>query len=156
MAGKKGGFTRGELIGWGVGWNGVEETLGPANWLWADLLWKELKWRRSWESGGVEGEASLLKLWCKSAVSGSTWFMSLWDLVLKMFLLWCNSKCDSSKTVRFSGVDFVLRRFLSAANFPDLEVCHKILSGLSTTRGGLGSGWDPVLTLCEARLLFQN
>ena len=157
----RGGFTRGK-VGWvGVLWTvyvciGVEETLGPVNWWWAYLLWKESKWWRSWESGGVEGEASLLKLCYKSVVSKSAWFKSLWDLFLNRFFVWGKSKWGSFKTVRFSGTNLVLGMVLSVADFLDLEVCHKILSGLSTMVGGLGSGWDLVLTLCEARFQFPN
>ena len=166
MAGKKGGFTRGGFtrmkVGWTgvfwtmVVWTGVEEALGPTNWFWADFLWKRLKWWRSWESGGVEGEASLLKLCCKSAMSRSVWFKSPWDIVIKMFFVWCKPKCKSSKTTRFSRTYFFLKRLLSGVYFLDLEVCHKIFYGLSTIVGGLGSRWDLVLILCEARLLFKN
>ena len=53
-------------------------------------------------------------------------------------------------------MEFVLKRLLLAADFPELEVCHKILSGLATIKGGFGSGWDLVLILCEARLFFKN
>ena len=60
------------------------------------------------------------------------------------------------KTVRFSGIDLVLGMVLSVVGFPDLEVCHKILFRLSTMVGGLGSGWDLVLTLCEARFQFPK
>jgi len=56
----------------------------------------------------------------------------------------------------FSREDFVLKRLLLAAYFPELEVCHRILSGLSMIKGGFGSGWDLVLILCEARLFFKN
>ena len=56
----------------------------------------------------------------------------------------------------FSGTDLVLGMVLSVVGFPDLEVCHKILSGFSTMVGGLGSRWDLVLTLCEARFQLQN
>ena len=58
--------------------------------------------------------------------------------------------------MRFSGTDLVLGMVPSVVDFPDLEVCHKILSGLSTMVGGLGSGWDLVLILCEARFQFPK
>ena len=58
--------------------------------------------------------------------------------------------------MRFSGTDLVLGMVLSVVGFLDLEFFHKILYGLSTMVGGLGSGWDLVLTLCEARFQFPK
>ena len=58
--------------------------------------------------------------------------------------------------MRSSGTDLVLGMVLSVVGFPDLEVRHKILSGLSTMVGGLGSRWDIVLTLCDARFQFPK
>ena len=45
---------------------------------------------------------------------------------------------------------------LSIFGFPDLELYHKILFGLSTMVGGLGFGWNLVLTLCDARFQFPK
>ena len=164
--GANGGFTRcGFVIGgvWWSGvvftvvvWMGVVEVLGPTKWFWVDLVWKDLKWWRSWKSGGVEGEDSLLELYCKSKGSRSVWSILVWDLILKRFFVWCKSNWGSCKAMRFSGTKFVLWMVLIVVKFPDLEVCHKIFSGSSTMLGGFGSGWDLILILCEAKFQISK
>ena len=115
---------------------------------------KESKCWRSWRSGGVEGEASLLGLCYKMVGSRFFWSIQIWDLVLNRFLLWFKSNWVSCKDVRFLGKELSLWIGLTIVESSVLEVFLKILSGSSTILGGFGSEWDLVLILCEA--IFQT
>ena len=51
------------------------------------------------------------------------------------------SSCDSYRAVRFSGTELALKGDLKTIEDLILEDFLRILSGLSTISGELGSGW---------------
>ena len=153
-------FTRGGLTKGKVGWSGVVWTVnggwaevdGPGVDCWDDLGWETPKLWRKCKSGGV---VSMLPR-C-SLVSGdesedleSNWSKSPSDLVLKGFT---KSTCDFCRAERFSGTELALKGDMKTVDNLFLGDFLRILSGLSTISGGLGSGWALVWIFLGATML---